>query len=93
MKSRVAIILGLSLAGSLLSAFPVSAQGFRSDDPVIRAMWQEGMEQSQTEPLAQMLMDYIGPRLSGTPGTGASTCAESSTALGAGGGRGYSTSI
>ena len=67
MKSRVAIILGLSFAASLLSTPLVSAQGFRSDDPVIRAMWQEGMEQSQTEPLAQILMDYIGPRLSGTP--------------------------
>lgn len=45
----------------------MSAQGFRSDDPVLRAMWHEGMEQSHTEEFAQMLTDYIGPRLSGTP--------------------------
>jgi len=43
------------------------AQTFRSDDPVIRAMWTEGMERSQTERLAQVLLDSIGPRLSGTP--------------------------
>jgi hypothetical protein len=42
------------------------AQTFRSDDPVIRAMWAEGIERSQTERLAQALLDSIGPRLSGT---------------------------
>jgi hypothetical protein len=31
-------------------------------------MWQVGMEQSRTEQLAQVLMDSIGPRLSGTTG-------------------------
>jgi hypothetical protein len=31
-------------------------------------MWQVGMEQSQTEKLAQVLIDSIGPRLSGSPG-------------------------
>ncbi|GAB5535925.1 MAG: M28 family metallopeptidase [Rubricoccaceae bacterium] len=31
-------------------------------------MWTEGMEQSQTEPLAHMLVDVIGPRLAGSPG-------------------------
>src|SRR5688572_2515065 len=45
-----------------------AAQTFRSPDPVIRRMWQVGMEQSQTETLAQVLIDSIGPRLSGTPG-------------------------
>jgi carboxypeptidase Q len=49
-----------------------AAQTFRSDDPVIRRMWQLGMEQSQTERLAQVLMDSIGPRLSGTQGFAAS---------------------
>ncbi|HYJ80317.1 MAG TPA: M28 family peptidase, partial [Longimicrobiaceae bacterium] len=45
-----------------------SAQTFRSADSVIRRMWQIGMEQSQTESLAQVLIDSIGPRLSGTAG-------------------------
>jgi hypothetical protein len=44
------------------------AQTFRSADSVIRRMWQVGIEQSQTEKLAQVLDDSIGPRLSGTPG-------------------------
>ena len=53
-----------------LSVLPVTArtQNFRSADPVIRRMWQVGMQESQTERLAQVLMDSIGPRLSGTPG-------------------------
>jgi hypothetical protein len=45
-----------------------AAQTFTSGDSVIRRMWQVGMEQSQTEKLAQVLMDSIGPRLSGSPG-------------------------
>src|SRR5215207_1054999 len=44
------------------------AQTFRSADSVIRKMWQVGIEQSQTEKLAQVLADSIGPRLSGSPG-------------------------
>lgn len=32
-------------------------------DPVIKAMWTEGMERSQAMSLAQVLMDSIGPRL------------------------------
>lgn len=51
-----------------LSVSTSSAQTFRTDDPVIRRMWQVGMQQSQTEALAQVLIDSIGPRLSGTPG-------------------------
>ena len=53
-----------------LIALPASltAQTFRSADSVIRKMWQVGMEQSQTEKLAQVLADSIGPRLSGSPG-------------------------
>ncbi|MGQ0714841.1 MAG: M20/M25/M40 family metallo-hydrolase [Gemmatimonadaceae bacterium] len=56
-----AVIVALSVGG-------VRAQTFPSNDPVIRRMWQVGMEQSQTEALAQVLMDSIGPRLSGTQG-------------------------
>ena len=60
--------LGAALTGILLTISPSFAQGFTNDDPVIRSMWQVGMEESQTEMLAQILMDYIGPRLSGTQG-------------------------
>jgi carboxypeptidase Q len=44
----------------LVNEFPV-------DDPVIRAMWDEGMEHSQIYKLAQTLADSIGPRLPGSP--------------------------
>lgn len=46
----------------------VQSQTFHSADSVIRNMWKVGMEQSQLEPLAQVLVDSIGPRLSGSPG-------------------------
>ena len=58
----------LTVLTCALSASVAGAQTFRTDDPVIRRMWQVGMQQSQTEALAQVLMDSIGPRLSGTPG-------------------------
>lgn len=49
-----------------VSALP--AQTFPTDDPVIQQIWQEGMERSQVYPLAQALLDSIGPRLTGSPG-------------------------
>ena len=57
-----------SLLLLLLLAVPASAQHFPTDDPVIRAIYAEGMENSQTEAQAHMLMDVIGPRLAGSPG-------------------------
>jgi carboxypeptidase Q len=64
---RRAGALGVLLL-SLAAAGPAAAQTFRTDDPVIRRMWAEGTERSQAERLAQVLMDSIGPRLSGSPG-------------------------
>lgn len=58
----------LTLAGAAVLAAPVTAQTFRTDDPVLRRMWTEGMERSQTETLAMALVDSIGPRRAGTPG-------------------------
>src|SRR5690606_30991759 len=37
-------------------------------DPVLRAIWEEATERSQLEPLAQALLDSLGPRLTGSPG-------------------------
>jgi carboxypeptidase Q len=46
-----------------------AAQTFPTTDPVIRRMWAEGMaEGSQAERLTQVLLDSIGPRLTGSPG-------------------------
>jgi carboxypeptidase Q len=65
--------LALACALALLVPTSLFSQTFRSDDPVIRQMWEEGMERSQAERLAQVLMDSIGHRLSGSPGFHAST--------------------
>jgi carboxypeptidase Q len=62
------------LAGAVLLGVAPAAQSqtLPSDDPVIERMWAEGMERSQAERLAQVLMDSIGHRLSGSPGFAAS---------------------
>lgn len=58
-----------AVAVLMVSGSPVlRAQTFPTDDPVIEAMWQEGMVNSQAYRLAQVLMDSIGPRLTGSPG-------------------------
>jgi hypothetical protein len=51
----------------VLSHAPAAAQSFPIDDPVIKAIWQEGMESSQAYNIGQVLSDSIGPRLSGSP--------------------------
>ncbi len=58
----------LVLVATLLAWTPsLEAQTYTVDDPVIERMWQEGMENSEAMALAQVLMDSIGPRLTGTP--------------------------
>ena len=61
-----------SLASLLAFAPPISAQeiptvGAPTTDPVIQRLYQEGMQHSQAAKLAQVLMDSIGPRLTGSP--------------------------
>jgi carboxypeptidase Q len=68
---RYGALLVLLLAAALPTP-RAAAQTFRTDDAVLRRMWTEGMERSQAERLAQVLMDSIGPRLSGAPGYDAS---------------------
>jgi carboxypeptidase Q len=58
----------VSLAAAVLLAAPLCAQTFRTEDPVVRRMWRLGMDSSHTERLAQVLIDSIGPRLTGTAG-------------------------
>ncbi len=66
---RLASLVRVACAGLTLGLAPAPGLGqtLRTDDPVIRRMWQVGMEQSRTEDLAQILMDSIGPRLAGSP--------------------------
>lgn len=46
----------------------LGAQQFPVDDPILEAIWAEGIENSQIYSLAQVLSDSIGPRLPGSPG-------------------------
>jgi carboxypeptidase Q len=48
-------------------ALPAAAQQNTSPDPVIRAIWNEGMDNSQLPRMAQALLDSVGPRLTGSP--------------------------
>ncbi|MCK5651964.1 MAG: hypothetical protein KAJ42_11330, partial [Gemmatimonadetes bacterium] len=41
---------------------------FPTDDPVIKQIWEEGMENSQIYMLAQVLNDSLGSRLTASPG-------------------------
>lgn len=59
--------LALGAAIPLLPAL-AHAQTFRTADSVVRRMWRLGVDSSQAERLAQVLLDSIGPRLSGTAG-------------------------
>jgi hypothetical protein len=59
----------LGVAALFLWAPALAAQDFATDDPVLRAMWSEGMERSQVRSLAQTLLDSLGPRLTGSPGS------------------------
>ncbi len=62
--------LRAAIVGAALVCAPTAgAQTFPTTDPVIKRMWAEGMaEGSQAYRLAQVLLDSIGPRLTGTPG-------------------------
>ena len=63
---RVGIGLSLALLG--LHAAPARAQNLATDDAVLRGIWREAVDNSQLEPLAQALLDSIGPRLTASPG-------------------------
>src|SRR6476469_8639824 len=61
----------LSIAASAaLIAAPLAAQGtrFPTNDANIQRIWRLGMDSSQVQPLAQALLDSVGPRLTGSPG-------------------------
>lgn len=68
LKTRITAFLLLFAFGGLFLSAALHAQTFPTDDPVVKAMWEEGMENSQTQELAHQLIDVFGPRLSGTEG-------------------------
>ena len=69
--NKIRSVAAVALATSLFAqtpARPLAAQAFPTDDPVIKAIWEEGMgDGSQVFDLSQALLDSIGPRLMGSP--------------------------
>ena len=61
---QVATALALAVT---LGTSTIDAQTFTTDDRVLRRIWAMGMDSSRTYEFAQVLMDSIGPRLTGTP--------------------------
>ena len=49
------------------SAATAAAQAFTTSDPVLQRIWEEGTSRSEIERLGQVLLDSLGPRLTGTP--------------------------
>ncbi|HEY7686640.1 MAG TPA: M28 family peptidase [Gemmatimonadales bacterium] len=41
--------------------------GFTVENPVLRRLWALGMDSSKAQPLAQVLLDSLGPRLTASP--------------------------
>ena len=68
---RMTRCLTIAATFAVLPLAEITAQTFPTQDPVIRRMWDVGIVNSQTEQLAHVLMDRIGPRLAGTPGLAA----------------------
>src|SRR5919112_870587 len=56
-----------AIAAALAPQRAASAQDNPTGDPVVQRIYDEGMHRSQTGRLAQVLMDSIGPRLTGSP--------------------------
>ena len=55
-----------ALGAALLLAAPMQAQT-TPNDPVLKRIWNIGMDSSQTDFLARTLFDSLGPRLTGSP--------------------------
>ena len=61
------VLLAVFACGILIAASaPVYAQTLAVDDPVLKAIWTEAMDNSQLKTLAHELLDGIGPRLTGS---------------------------
>lgn len=65
---RVLLALALALAGGAIGVpRAAAAQELATPDSVLRRIWDEAMNNSQLERLAQALLDSIGPRLTASP--------------------------
>jgi carboxypeptidase Q len=82
---RLSIFLTPVVLAAALAAFSVPTQAqatnelrpvpltFPTDDAVLKRIWSIGMDSSRTRQLAQVLLDSIGPRLTGSPGMSAAS--------------------
>jgi hypothetical protein len=61
-------LVAVSVFCLLAAAAPAAAQTFAAPDPTLQRIWRIGTDSSQVWPLAQALLDSVGPRLTGTPG-------------------------
>ncbi len=60
--------LGVAAAAALFAvAMPAAGQTLAREDAVLRGIWDQAMNQSRIEPMAQALLDSIGPRLTASP--------------------------
>src|SRR6478736_5341895 len=59
--------VSFALVSILTSSSPGLAQDNPTGDPIVQKIYDEGMQRSQASRLAQVLMDSIGPRLTGSP--------------------------
>jgi carboxypeptidase Q len=66
---RSTALTAIVLSSAVLFAAPhtATAQTFPTDDAVIKRIWTLGMDSSRVQELAQVFLDSIGPRLTGTP--------------------------
>ncbi|MGI9627147.1 MAG: M20/M25/M40 family metallo-hydrolase [Longimicrobiales bacterium] len=51
-----------------MGTVPAEAQTLATDDPVLQGIWELAQNGSHIEPMAQSLLDSIGPRLTASPG-------------------------
>ncbi|NJD20538.1 MAG: M20/M25/M40 family metallo-hydrolase [Gemmatimonadetes bacterium] len=68
MRRRVVLAVSLLVALAATAApRPAVAQTLAVEDPVLRQIWDHAMNRSQIEQMMQILLDSIGPRLTGSP--------------------------
>jgi carboxypeptidase Q len=67
-RPLLALALATFTAGTLAAQQFGQQSGFVVENPVLRRIWSLGMDSSQTQRYAQVLLDSLGPRLTGTPG-------------------------
>ncbi len=61
------IVFAIAFSGLVVTtSAPITAQTLAVDDPVLKNIWTEAMENSQLEQLAHELMDGYGTRLTGS---------------------------